>query len=105
MALTITKGRNTINVVFDGATAWDSTTDYPDGLSVESLEFKPAATDNVMTVREGSATGVRYFSAKAATAYDNKVKYFPTAQSDKKLSLYVVGNEATTGGMLIVQCK
>jgi len=105
MALTVKTGSHTISVLFDGATAWDSTTSYPDGLVIESFEFKPTATDDIIIVREGVATGVQYFSEKAATAYDNKIKYFNTEDSQKRLKPYVVGNEATNGSLLIIQCK
>ncbi len=105
MALTVTKGKQTISIVFDGSTPWDSGTDYPNGLCIESMEFKPTATDDIITVREIGATGVQYFSEKAATEFDNKIKYFNTERSRKRFYPYVVGNQASSGGMLIIVLK
>ena len=105
MALTIVKGRHTMSVVFDGSTAWDSGTDYPDGFMIESMEFKPTATDDVMIVRELVSGGCAYFNEKAATEYDNKIKYFNTEDSSKRFFPYVVGAEGSSGAMLILELK
>ena len=105
MALTELKGNNTISVLFDAATLWDSQTAYPDGLLIESMEFKPTATDDLIIVREKIATGVQYFSEKSATAYDNKIKYFNTEKSRKRLFPYVKADERTTGTLLIIVLK
>jgi len=105
MANTITKGDHTINILFDGATAWDPIADYPAGLCVESLEMKPTATDDLISVREDDASGISFFNEKAATAYDNKIKYFNTEKSEKRFRLYIVGNEVSTGVILIIELK
>ena len=105
MALTVTTGKHTISILFDGSTPWDSGTDYSNGLVIESMEWKPTATDDIITVRETDASGVQYFSEKAATAFDNKIKYFNTEKSIKKFYPYVVGNQATSGGLLIIVLK
>jgi len=105
MALTTVTGKHTINITFDGSTLWDSGTAYPDGLVIESMEFVPAATADILTVRETDASGVAYFNATGANAYDNYTKYFNTEKSSKKFYPYVVGNQATTAGMLIIELK
>lgn len=105
MANTVTKSGSVINILFDGATAWDSTTLYASGLVVESIEFKPTAINDVMAVREGSASGPFLFHEKAASAYDNKIKYFNTEKSEKRFYPYVKGDEASAGTLLIIQLK
>lgn len=105
MANTIVKGNHGLSITFDGATAWDSTTLYPEGIVIESMEFKPTATDDLIAVRETTATGRFYFNEKAATAYDNKIKYFNTEKSWKKFKPYIVGNEVSAGAILIIEMK
>ena len=105
MANTTTKGKWVIDVLFDGATVWDMADHYASGLCIESLEFKPTATDDLLIVKETSATGPRLFDVKAATAYDSKIKYFNTEKSMKKFLLYVVGNEVSAGARLIITLK
>jgi len=105
MANTTTKGNWVIEVLFDGATAWNMADHYPSGLSIESLEFKPTATDDLIIVRETSAAGPRLLDVKASSVYDSKIKYFNTEQSKKKLLLYIVGAEASTGSRLIITVK
>ncbi|MCP3684321.1 MAG: hypothetical protein GY861_16710 [bacterium] len=105
MALTVAKGSYGISIVFDGSTPWDSTTDYPEGLLIESFEFKPTATDDIMIVRDTTASGRFLFHEKAATEYDSKIKLFPAEGSKKKFSPYIVGNEASSGTILIIELK
>ena len=105
MANTITKGKWIIDVVFDGATALDMADHYEAGLCIESLEWKPAATDDILVVKETSATGPRLFDVNAASAYDSKVKYFNTELSKKRLFLHITGNEATANSRLIITLK
>ena len=107
MANTIVTGESFINITLDGATAFDitsATIGLADGARVngvraKSLQFVPAATDNILTVREGSATGPIIFKCKAANAYD--LKYLPLTGKPQKL--YIAGNEATATVMLIVE--
>ena len=107
MANTVVVGDSFINVTLDGATAFDitsSTLGLADGARVngiraKSLQFVPAATDNILTVREGNASGPIIFKCKAANAYD--LKYLPLTGKPQKL--YIVDNEATATVMLIVE--
>ena len=107
MANTVVVGESFINVTLDGATDFDiasATLGLADGARVngiraKSLQFVPAATDNILTVREGSASGPVIFKCKAANAYD--LKHLPLTGKPQKL--YVTGNEATATVMLIVE--
>lgn len=101
MANTVVSGAGAITVVFDGSTAWDSATSFPAGLRVKSIQFVPAATDNVLTVRDGAASGVVLAKWKAATAYDWKNKEYDDGGFYRR-HVYVVGNEATATAMLII---
>lgn len=106
MALTIASSGGIINVTFDGATAWNSSLGTGlniipgDGIRVKSIQMVPAATDDILIVRKDSATGEILASWKAADAYDSRIKYF---HNDHLYKLYVVGAEATTGVMMIVE--
>ncbi len=105
MPNTVKTGSNGVTIVFDGSTAWDSSSLASSGMPVGSLEFKPVATDDICAVREdASATGRKIFDEKAATAYDNKIKYFnATAESGRLYKLYVVGSEVTASCTLIIE--
>ncbi len=105
MANTVTKGKFGLNILFDGATPWDSATDFPAGMCIESLEMKPTATDDGIIVRETDASGYPYFNELAATEFDNKIKYFNTEKSEKPFFPYIVGNEVDAGVQLIILLK
>jgi hypothetical protein len=107
MANTVVAGEGFLNITFDGATAFDITSATlgltngarPNGIRAKSLQFIPAATDNILIVREGSASGPIIFKGKAADVYDHKVIQL----SGKPQKLYVVGAEATATVTLIVE--
>jgi len=108
MALTIAGSKGFINVTFDGGTAWDVTSgsgltnDLPNWVRVRSIQIIPAATNDVVTVRDGGATGIIIYKGKAADAYDHFIKYF-SHDRDKLVKLYAVGAEMTTGVVMIVE--
>ena len=102
MAITETTGKSHISIVFDASTHWDSSVNYPNGLSIKSLETIPGAISDTITVRDTSATGVQLTKKTAANAYDNHVKLFSQA-SDQRYHLYVVKTEVTSGVMLIIE--
>ena len=103
MALTVKTGTNGLTIIFDGSTAWEYNDEAPNGLRIESLEFKPTQTDDICVVREDGVLGGRIiFSEKAATAYDNKIKYFNTENGKRYYKPYVVGAEFSNGGILII---
>ena len=106
MANTIVVGKGTIHITFDGATAYDIasgsglTNDPTDGLKVKSLLFIPSAADDAIVVRDEIAAGAPYFEALAIDAYDEKIKYFA---GDRRLKLYIVGNQASSGSKLLIE--
>jgi hypothetical protein len=108
MALTIAGSKGFINVTFDGNLKWDVTSgsgldnDLPNGVRVKSIQIIPAATNDVFTVRDGGATGIIIYKGKAADAYDHFIKYFNHSR-DKLVKLYCVGNQMTTGVVMIVE--
>jgi hypothetical protein len=108
MALTIVNGENGYTVLFDGATAFDQATNtdltnkLPNGKSIKSIQVVPSALDDVFTVREGSASGRIIMKIKAVSEYDQRIKYF-NDKADKKHKLFVVGAEASSGVMMIVE--
>ncbi len=57
MANTITYAPGKIHIVFDGATAYDITTKFADGVRLTGILFYPSAANDILEVREGSATG------------------------------------------------
>jgi len=57
MANTITYAPGKIHIVPDGATAYDSSTVFLHGLRLTGILFHPSAANDVLEVRNGSATG------------------------------------------------
>lgn len=97
-------------ITFDGSTNWDSGSssglakDAPNGLAIRSLRFIPTATDDILIVRDGSATARSIMSEKAATAYDAKSVYFNHKKAmSRRRKLFVKGSEATSGVKLIIE--
>lgn len=105
MGNTITKGRFSLQVLFDTSADWDAADDYPNGLSVESLEMIPTATDDAILVKEVDTSGPAYMNALAATKYDNKIKYFNTEKSEKNLFLFVDKDDVSSGVILLITLK
>lgn len=112
MANLIKYNEKGMEITFDGTTAWDITdsassglpNDAPNGIPISSLKFIPIATDNVLTVREDSATGRRILKETAADAYDARAHYFnqPTVR-ERMRKLYVKGDEATANVILLIE--
>ena len=110
MALTVKKGSQGFNVTFDGATAFNLATDtdvgtpslLADGITVKSIQFVPSALDDILIVREEGATGRIIMKVKAASEYDQKIKYF-FDKADRRQKLFVVGAEGSNGAMMIVE--
>lgn len=108
MALTIAGSKGFINVTFDGNLKWDVTSgsgltnDLPNGVRVKSIQIIPAAADDIFTVRDGGASGIILYKGKATAATTQLIKYF-NHERDKLVKLYCVGNQMTTGVMMIVE--
>ena len=106
MALTVTTGPHGITILFDWSTPLEYNDEAPSGLAIESLTFKPAATDDICIVREGGIAGGRQIlNEKAKDIYDSKTKYFNTEKGGKLYKPYIVGAECTTGATLIIEFK
>jgi len=53
-----TIGNGVINITYAGGGAdWDSKTHFPGGLKVKAIKFFPSAANDVLKVRDGSASG------------------------------------------------
>lgn len=65
MANTVTYAPGKIHIVPDGATVYDSSLTFPNGLRVSSIFFYPSAANDVLEVRHGSATGTVLTKLKA----------------------------------------
>ena len=56
---------NFISIVLDGTTDWDSTVAFPLGIRVAAVEFYPSTANDVVVIRNKTATGVVVFKAKS----------------------------------------
>ena len=104
MALTVVEGTHGMVITFDAATAFDITDYYENGVTVDSMEFIPTATDDKLIVTDTVAAGREMFNCLAATAYDNKFKYFP-GPPDRRDKPYVAAANVSSGVKLIIEFK
>jgi len=99
MANTVTKSGQVVSVVFDGSSAFSLATELgaaAAGVRLRKLGFYPAATNDVITVREGAATGPVLAKLKDVTGVGRDLD-FPGLRCFP----YVVGNEAPANSVLI----
>jgi hypothetical protein len=104
MANTIAYGENSVDITFDGSTAWNPGTVY----RVVSFEFIPGGDAKTVTVRgEGSATGpVEFYALSAAAdgvADQRKSIEHGYEGNGRNITPYVVGNEASASSRLIMK--
>lgn len=104
MANDIKVSQGGITITFDGTTAWDAATLFPDGILLDSLEHVVLSPTSTMQVRAETATGRVLFRNEGSTILENKMKYF-NADNRRKRKLYVVGNEVSNGAMLIIEFR
>ena len=108
MTLTVKDGNQGFNVTFDEATDFNLATDtdlkslHPNGIAVKSIQFIPSAADDLLIVREESASGRIIMKVKASSEYDQKIKYF-FDHKDRRQKLFVTGAEGSNGAMMIVE--
>lgn len=57
MANTITYANGKIHIVPDGSTVYDITSVFSNGVRLTGITFYPSAVNDVLEVRDGSATG------------------------------------------------
>jgi hypothetical protein len=82
MANTITYAPGKIHIVFDGATAYNSASVFSNGLRITGILFYPSAANDILEVRDGSATGT--VISKLISASGGVVKeYFINGQTYK----------------------
>ena len=82
MANTITYAPGKIHVVFDGATIYNSTSVFPDGLRITGILFYPSAANDILEVRDGAAAAT--VISKLISASGGVVKeYFINGQTYK----------------------
>ena len=92
MANTITYAPGKIHIVFDGATAYDLTTAFPDGLRITGILFYPSAANDILEVRNGSATGT-VISKLISTSGGTVKEYFTNGQTYKPYIKVPAGGE------------
>ena len=105
MANTVTyaKPANTITIVFDGSTAWDLGCYY----RISSFEFFPNTNNDVITVRNGSATGAIVFKQRVSgtTGVSDQRKSYEHGYDGKGRNIwpYVKGDEVSASSTLVVK--
>jgi len=108
MANTITYGSNkqVINITgIDTDWSWDDDADVKalsnnrGGLPIQSILFVPAATDDLVVLKDGDAITLK---AKAMDAYSEKIKYFPKG-AYTPLSLTVTDGSYSAAALIIIQ--
>lgn len=104
MANTIAYGENSVDIIFDGSTAWNPGIVY----RVKSFEFIPGGDAKTVTVRgEGSATGPIEFYAlsHASTGVSDQRKSNESGyqENGRNIIPYIVGNEASASSRLIIK--
>jgi hypothetical protein len=104
MPNTVTNGPgNVCTVVFDGATAWNPGMQY----RVLSFEFLPAANNDIITVRNGSATGPIVFkqrvSSTTGVADQRKGYEYGYGGTGMNITPYVVGNQVSASATLVMK--
>ena len=82
MSLSVKKDGKILELTHDAATAWtwqDATYGWGTGsqfLRVLYIHWIPAATDDVICIRNQSTSGPILFYAKAADVYDQRIIYY-----------------------------
>jgi hypothetical protein len=74
-ANTVTRSGLFIEIIPDGSTDWDSQVDLPGGVSLVSVAFYPSAANDVIKLREKSASGPAIMNAKD-TGGGGLIQYF-----------------------------
>jgi len=104
MANTIAYGENSIDITFDGSTAWNPAI----VMRVKSFEFIPGGDAKTITVRgKGSATGPIEFYAlsDASVGVSDQRKLYENGYigTGRNITPYIVGNEASASSRLIIK--
>ena len=78
----------------DATTSYDSSTPYPNGMYISSIAFLPSAANDVLVVRDGSATGVVIAKFKSIDG-GPQIKYF---SGEKVFRPYILYTDNTISG-------
>lgn len=100
MSNTVTTGKNTVTVVFDGSTAFDLCNTLgmtTGGVRLSSIMFYPNAADDVAIVRDGSATGTIIWKFKDVAGSGGQAIF----EGGKDCMPYVKGTEGVASAMMI----
>jgi len=57
MAVTVTYTGNVITLIPDGASNWDISSIFPQGVRLGGIKFYPSAVGDILVIRHGSASG------------------------------------------------
>ena len=107
MALTINPathaGGKTVEVVGDGATAFNllSYLDVTNPILLQGITFYPNAGGDVVTIREGSATGPRIWKRKSSGIATDALGDSLIFSGRKRCSPYIKGDELPSGAMVV----
>ena len=81
MSNTIKKGRNNTTIEISGIDsdwAWsDSFPNYPHGIALFSIEFKPGQANDACVICDEKGDVPALINCTCRDVYDDKVKYFP----------------------------
>ena len=61
--------------IVDADWSWETTLPAA-GVRLHSIQYTPAATDEICVIEEGSDAGPHLFYVKCADVYDQRIKYF-----------------------------
>ena len=103
MANTVVANARGVEVILDGATDFDWTTDLsklaPNGSRIKAIRWNPGAVDDEVTIRDGEG-GPRIFKGGPALGeYDKEIEYYrgdERPEHGKVLSPFIDADECTS---------
>jgi hypothetical protein len=100
---TVYAGGKTVEVIGDGATELDLLTYLASSIPIllQGITFYPNVGGDVMTIREGSATGPRIWKVKASAISNDNLGASLIFSGRKRCSPYIVGSELPSGAMVV----
>jgi hypothetical protein len=107
MALTMNPttyaGGKTVEVIGDGSTALNLLTYLVSSIPIllQGISFYPNAGGDVVTIREGSATGPRIWKKKASAISNDALGDDLIFSGRKRCSPYIKGDELPSGAMVV----
>lgn len=92
MAITYVQEKGFRQVIFDASSNWDSLIDLPQGIRAWYILFFPSAANDIICIRQGSATGPIILKAK-----DTEGKGLLLNLPGNVINPYIVRSECTFG--------